>query len=83
MPLDSGTSTREQLEKAAGDDLPGFIRSRVGLDRHAVQDASAGFIAEATLNDRELRLAGPRTFSSLWRWATSARSSAGSGAPHS
>ncbi|WP_417234819.1 DEAD/DEAH box helicase family protein [Arthrobacter sp.] len=56
MLLDSGTSTREQLEQAAGEDLPGFIRSLVGLDRKAVQEAFAEFISETRLNDRQLRL---------------------------
>ncbi|REE04253.1 type I restriction enzyme R subunit [Citricoccus muralis] len=54
--LDSGAGSREDLERAAAGDLAGFIRSLVGLDPEAVQEAFAQFISESTLNTRQLKL---------------------------
>ena len=56
MLLAGGVGTKEELGLAAGEDLPGFIRSLVGLDREAVQEAFSEFIVGTTLNDRQLQL---------------------------
>lgn len=56
MLLESGAGSKEDLERAAAGDLAGFIRSLVGLDREAVQEAFAEFISDTTLNSRQLNL---------------------------
>ena len=54
--LDSGAGSKEDLERAAEGDVAGFIRSLVGLDPEAVQEAFAEFIKDTTLNTRQLTL---------------------------
>ncbi|MGG5752763.1 type I restriction-modification enzyme R subunit C-terminal domain-containing protein [Zafaria sp. Z1313] len=56
MLAEGGVGSAEDLERAAAGDVAGFIRSLVGLDQQAVQDAFADFIAETTLNSRQLEL---------------------------
>ncbi|WP_318541577.1 type I restriction-modification enzyme R subunit C-terminal domain-containing protein [Kocuria marina] len=56
MLLESGAGSREDMERATAGDLAGFIRSLVGLDPQAVQEAFAEFISESTLNRRQLKL---------------------------
>nr|WP_281070181.1 DEAD/DEAH box helicase family protein [Paeniglutamicibacter psychrophenolicus] len=56
MLLESGAGSKEDLDRATEGDLTGFIRSLVGLDPEAVQEAFAEFIAETTLNTRQLQL---------------------------
>ncbi|MFI7744177.1 DEAD/DEAH box helicase family protein [Kocuria rhizosphaericola] len=56
MLMESGAGSREDLERATAGDLTGFIRSLVGLDPQAVQEAFAEFISESTMNTRQLKL---------------------------
>lgn len=53
---ESGAGSKEDLQRAAEGDVAGFIRSLVGLDPEAVQDAFAVFIKDTTLNTRQLNL---------------------------
>ncbi|MGO2067991.1 DEAD/DEAH box helicase family protein [Glutamicibacter arilaitensis] len=54
--LESGAGSKEDLERASEGDLAGFIRSLVGLEPEAVQEAFSEFISETTLNTRQLQL---------------------------
>lgn len=54
--LESGAGSKEDLERASDGDLAGFIRSLVGLEPEAVQEAFSEFITATTLNTRQLQL---------------------------
>lgn len=54
--LESGAGSKEDFERASDGDLAGFIRSLVGLEPDAVQEAFSEFITETTLNSRQLQL---------------------------
>lgn len=54
--LDSGAGSREDLERAAEGDVAAFIRSLVGLEPEAVQEAFGEFIRDTTLSSRQLNL---------------------------
>lgn len=54
--LESGAGSKEDLARASDGDLAGFIRSLVGLDPEAVQEAFSEFITATTLNTRQLQL---------------------------
>lgn len=54
--LESGAGSKEDLERASDGDLAGFIRSLVGLEPEAVQEAFSEFITATTLNSRQLQL---------------------------
>lgn len=51
---ESGAGTAEDLERAATDGLGLFVRSLLGLDREAVEEALAEFISDTTLNASQL-----------------------------
>jgi len=52
--LESGLGTSEDLSRAAADGLGLYVRSLVGLDREAVQEALADFVAGTTLTAQQL-----------------------------
>lgn len=56
MLVESGTGTSDEIEKAKADadGLGLFVRSLVGLDRSAAQDALSGFLAGRTLTGNQL-----------------------------
>lgn len=51
---ESGAGTPEDLARARAEGLAHFVRSLVGLDRAAVEEALSDFIAGATLNAAQL-----------------------------
>lgn len=52
--VESGAGTQEDLARARSEGLAHFVRSLVGLDRAAVEDALSEFIARATFNASQL-----------------------------
>jgi type I restriction enzyme R subunit len=52
--LESGLGSAEDLERAASDGLGLFVRSLVGLDRDAVEEALGEFVAGTTLTAQQL-----------------------------
>jgi len=52
--LESGLGTSEDLNRAAADGLGLYVRSLVGLDREAVQEAMEEFVAGTTLTAQQL-----------------------------
>lgn len=52
--LESGLGTPEDLNRAAADGLGLYVRSLVGLDREAVQEALADFVAGTTLTSQQI-----------------------------
>lgn len=52
--LESGAGSAEDLKRAANDGLGLFVRSLVGLDREAVEEALQDFVAETTLTAQQL-----------------------------
>jgi len=52
--LESGLGTSEDLNRAAADGLGLYVRSLVGLDREAVQEAMEEFVAGTTLTSQQL-----------------------------
>ncbi|MBO1268315.1 DEAD/DEAH box helicase family protein [Arthrobacter sp. PO-11] len=52
--LESGLGSLEDLNRAAGEGLGLYVRSLVGLDREAVEEALADFVAGTTLTSQQL-----------------------------
>ncbi|WP_298254723.1 type I restriction-modification enzyme R subunit C-terminal domain-containing protein [uncultured Arthrobacter sp.] len=52
--LESGLGSREDLDRAAAEGLGLYVRSLVGLDRDAVEEALAEFVANTTLTAQQL-----------------------------
>jgi type I restriction enzyme R subunit len=52
--LESGLGSPEDLDRAAADGLGLYVRSLVGLDRDAVEEALADFVAGTTLTAQQL-----------------------------
>jgi type I restriction enzyme R subunit len=52
--LESGLGSAEDLERAAGDGLGLFVRSLLGLDREAVEEALAEFVAGTTMTAQQI-----------------------------
>jgi type I restriction enzyme, R subunit len=52
--LESGLGTSEDISRAATEGLGIYVRSLVGLDREAVQDALAEFVAGTALTSQQL-----------------------------
>ncbi|MFJ4169965.1 DEAD/DEAH box helicase family protein [Paenarthrobacter sp. NPDC089714] len=52
--LESGLGSAEDLNRAANDGLGLFVRTLVGLDREAVEEALAEFVAGTTLTAQQL-----------------------------
>ncbi len=52
--LESGLGSREDLDRAATEGLGLYVRSLVGLDRDAVEEALAEFVAGTTLTAQQL-----------------------------
>lgn len=51
---ESGAGTPEDLKRVRNEGLTRFVRSLIGLDRSAVEEALSGFIAGSTLNAAQL-----------------------------
>ncbi|MDR6686222.1 type I restriction enzyme R subunit [Arthrobacter sp. 1088] len=52
--LESGLGSSQDLDRAASDGLGVFVRSLVGLDRDAVEEALSEFVADTTLTAQQL-----------------------------
>ncbi len=52
--VESGVGTPEDLDRARSEGLAHFVRSLVGLDRSAVEEALSDFIADATFSASQL-----------------------------
>lgn len=52
--LESGFGTPDDLKRAASDGLGLYVRSLLGLEREAVQEALSAFVAETTLTSQQL-----------------------------